>query len=115
MIKCGECENYRKYFREILERARTDEDFKKQFVENPKAILKSYNVTVPDDIVLKVVENRDNIVHFVLPTSGKRGEKHDVKKHWTSECFDDIYKLMFSEKTHISWDELQQHDDEIYK
>ena len=44
-----------------------DEALKARFVSDPKAVLKEYNLDVPDGIDVKVVENSDSHVHITLP------------------------------------------------
>ena len=44
-----------------------DEALKARFMADPKAVLKEYNLDVPDGIDLKVVENADDCVHITLP------------------------------------------------
>ena len=44
-----------------------DEALKARFMADPKAVLKEYNLDVPDGIDVKVVENADDCVHITLP------------------------------------------------
>ena len=44
-----------------------DEALKDRFMADPKAVLKDYNLDVPDGIDVKVVENADDCVHITLP------------------------------------------------
>ncbi len=44
-----------------------DEAFKARFVQDPKAVLAEFGVTVPDRIEVRVVENADDCVHITLP------------------------------------------------
>ena len=38
-----------------------------RFMADPRAVLAEYDMPMPDDIVVKVVENADNCVHITLP------------------------------------------------
>ena len=41
---------------------------KARFMADPKAVLAEYDLPVPDDMDVKVVENADDRVHITLPT-----------------------------------------------
>ena len=44
-----------------------DEALKARFMADPKAVLFEYDMPVPDNIDVKVVENTDECVHITLP------------------------------------------------
>ncbi len=44
-----------------------DEALKARFMADPKAVLKEYDMPVPDGTDVKVVENADDCVHITLP------------------------------------------------
>ena len=44
-----------------------DEALKARFMADPKAVLAEYDMPVPDNLDVKVVENNDNTVHITLP------------------------------------------------
>ena len=44
-----------------------DEALKARFVADPKAVLAEYDMPVPDNLDVKVVENADDCVHITLP------------------------------------------------
>ena len=44
-----------------------DDELKARFMADPKAVMKEYNLDVPDGIDVKVVENADDRVHITLP------------------------------------------------
>ena len=46
-----------------------DEALKARFMADPKAVLAEYNMPVPDNLDVKVVENADDCVHITLPAS----------------------------------------------
>ena len=44
-----------------------DDALKQRFMNDPKAVLAEYDMSVPDDMDVKVVENADNCVHITMP------------------------------------------------
>ena len=44
-----------------------DEALKARFIADPKAVLAEYDMSVPDGIDVKVVENADDCVYITLP------------------------------------------------
>ena len=44
-----------------------DEALKARFMSDPKAVLAEYDMPVPDNLDVKVVENADDCVHITLP------------------------------------------------
>ena len=44
-----------------------DEALKARFMADPKAVLAEYDMPVPENMDVKVVENADNCVHITLP------------------------------------------------
>ena len=46
-----------------------DEALKARFMADPKAVLAEYDMDVPDDMDVKVVENADNTVHITMPAA----------------------------------------------
>ena len=44
-----------------------DEAIKARFMSDPKAVLAEYDMPVPDNLDVKVVENADNCVYITLP------------------------------------------------
>ena len=44
-----------------------DEALKARFMADPKAVLAEYDMPVPENIDVKVVENADDCVHITLP------------------------------------------------
>jgi hypothetical protein len=46
-----------------------DETLKARFLTEPKSVLAQRGIPVPDDIEVKVVENRDGLVHITIPIS----------------------------------------------
>ena len=46
-----------------------DDALKARFMTDPKAVMKEFDLEVPDGIDVKVVENSDDRVHITLPPS----------------------------------------------
>ena len=44
-----------------------DETLKARFMSDPKTVLAEYDMPVPDNLDVKVVENADDCVHITLP------------------------------------------------
>ncbi|MDQ0896939.1 MULTISPECIES: NHLP leader peptide family RiPP precursor [unclassified Paenibacillus] len=54
----------------IIQKAWEDEAFKNQLIANPKAALKqAFNITLPDDITVKAVEETSTEFVLVIPTN----------------------------------------------
>ena len=56
-----------------------DEALKARFMADPKAVLAEYDMPVPDNLDVKVVENADDCVHITLPglPAGHEGLSED--------------------------------------
>ncbi|WNR43420.1 NHLP leader peptide family RiPP precursor [Paenibacillus roseipurpureus] len=55
---------------QIIQKAWEDEAFKNQLLANPKAALKqAFNITLPDDIKVKAVEETSTEFVLVIPTN----------------------------------------------
>ena len=50
-----------------------DEALKARFMADPKAVLAEYDMPVPDNLDVKVVENTDNTVHITMPAPPSGG------------------------------------------
>ena len=50
-----------------------DEALKARFLSDPKAVLAEYDMPVPDNLDVKVVENADDCVHITLPNRHSAG------------------------------------------
>ncbi len=73
-----------------------DEALKARFMSDPKAVLAEYDMPVPDNLEVEVVENADDCVHIILPAPPAGG--HDLSDDelsdaaggacsaWTSTC-----------------------------
>jgi hypothetical protein len=53
---------------QIIEKAWVDEDFKKKLIANPKAAIeKAFDLDIPADINVEVLEETSNHFYLVLP------------------------------------------------
>ncbi len=58
--------------KQLIARAETDEKFRAQLLENPKAAIKDETgLSVPDGINIRVVEDDASDYHLVLPPAGR--------------------------------------------
>jgi Nitrile hydratase, alpha chain len=51
----------------VVAQAWTDDSFKRRLLSDPAATLRTEGIEVPDGIEIRVVENTDTVIHFVLP------------------------------------------------
>ena len=60
-----------------------DEALKARFMSDPKAVLAEYDMPVPENMDVKVVENADDCVHITLPApaTGHGRLSDDELKH----------------------------------
>ena len=56
---------------QIIAKAWSDEAFKQTLLTNANAALKAEGIEVPAGVTVKVLENTDQAVHFVLPAKPK--------------------------------------------
>jgi nitrile hydratase alpha subunit len=61
---------------EIIAKCWADEGFKQRLLADANAALKAEGVEVPAGVNIKVVENSDKVINFVLPAK-PRGELSD--------------------------------------
>lgn len=54
---------------EILIRVCSDKPFREKFLQDPKEVLRNASIQVPDNITIRVLENSDEQIYIVLPTS----------------------------------------------
>lgn len=65
---------------DILVRACTEKGFREEFLGDPAAVLRRMGVQVPEGVSIKVIENSDDCIHVVLPTS-----LSDQPAHWARD------------------------------
>lgn len=54
---------------EILIRVCSDKAFREKFMKDPKGVLQSASIQVPENITLRILENSDDQIYIVLPNS----------------------------------------------
>lgn len=84
---------------DILIRTCTERAFREEFLRDAAGVLRRAGIQVPDGVAIKVVENSDECIHVVLPTSlseqpanwthnerpapGEKREKAGLSIEWT--------------------------------
>ena len=61
--------SWQKQWGQLVAQAWFHESLKRRLIEDPATVLREHGIDVPDDIVLKVVEDTDRVRHLVLPSS----------------------------------------------
>lgn len=59
----------RKKWAQIVAKTWSDPEFKKKLLANPNKVLNENGIHFPDGVTVKIHENSDTTVHFVLPPS----------------------------------------------
>jgi hypothetical protein len=54
---------------EVIVHAWTDEDFRRQLLDDPAAVLTAAGVAVPRGVEIRVLEDTDIVRHIVLPVA----------------------------------------------
>ena len=54
-------------FSHIIVRAWNDEDFKNKLMTTPEKVFAEYSLAIPQNVKVKIVENTNDLVHFILP------------------------------------------------
>ncbi|NVO17886.1 MAG: NHLP leader peptide family natural product precursor [Rhodoplanes sp.] len=63
---------------EIISKAWTDDSFKEKLLSDPVATLKAEGVELPAGLQVRMVENTENVFHFVLPLMPKELTNEDL-------------------------------------
>lgn len=64
----------------IINLAEKDKNFRKELITNPKkAIKEKLNISIPDGIEIKVVEDTDSLYHFVLPPAADQASDEGAR------------------------------------
>jgi len=58
---------------DIITRTCLDKAFREEFIGNPVAVLRREGIEAPAGVTVKVVENTDNRLHIVLPSTSSSG------------------------------------------
>lgn len=56
-----------KVYGRVVARAWSDESFKQRLLADPIAVLRAEGMAIPEGTELRIVENTDNTVYFMLP------------------------------------------------
>ena len=59
--------NFKKIWTQIASKAEMDSAFKKRLLHNPSAVFKESGVEIPPGVTVKIHEDSDREIHFVLP------------------------------------------------
>jgi hypothetical protein len=59
--------NQAKIYTELSQKLQSDEDFKNQFVSQPKSILTEMGINIPDSVQVEVHEDTTTVRNFVIP------------------------------------------------
>jgi hypothetical protein len=62
-------DEYGKQYAKIVARAWADEAFKQRFLADPAAVMREYDLSVPEGIEMRAVENTESVVYIALPPS----------------------------------------------
>jgi hypothetical protein len=58
---------FQKSYGKLIAKAWSDHDFKAQLLSDPMTVFKENDVTIPEGIEVRMVENTEKITHFILP------------------------------------------------
>jgi anti-anti-sigma factor len=65
---------------DIIARTCLDKAFRRELISNPEAVLRREGIEVPEGVTVKVIENTDDRLHIVLPTTpGEQPESWEWK------------------------------------
>jgi hypothetical protein len=67
LIKINVMNNQAKIYQQLSQRLQSDEDFKNQFLSQPKLILTEMGVNIPDSVQIEVHEDTATVRNFVIP------------------------------------------------
>jgi nitrile hydratase alpha subunit len=72
---------------EVVLKAWTDEDFRQRLLADPATVLQQNGVPVPPGVAVKVVEDTDQVNHFVLPPKPADLEISDFRSDDATWCW----------------------------
>jgi hypothetical protein len=67
--------NQAKIYTELSQKLQSDEDFKNQFVSQPKSILTEMGINIPDSIQVQVHEDTATVRNFVIPVKSNHEDE----------------------------------------
>ncbi len=59
---------FQKAYGKLVAKAWANDDFKAQLLSDPMTVFKENDVTIPEKIEVRMVENTENIRYFILPS-----------------------------------------------
>ena len=66
-------EEFQKAYGRVVARAWSDEAFKERVVFDPLTVFRENGIPVPEGVHVKVIENTEKSVHFILPPKPEKG------------------------------------------
>jgi hypothetical protein len=60
-------EDFQKAYAKLVARAWSDADFKQDLISDPIRVFEENGIQVPEGADIKVVENCEDLTHFILP------------------------------------------------
>jgi hypothetical protein len=60
-------DEFAKQYSKIIARARADGEFKRRLLVDPAAVLREYELEVPDGVEVRALESTDSVVYIALP------------------------------------------------
>ena len=66
-------EEFQKAYGRMVIRAWSDEAFKERLLSDPITVFKETGIAVPQGLDVKVIENTEKAVHFILPPKPEKG------------------------------------------
>ena len=70
-------EEFQKAFGKLVAKAWADEEFKAKLLSEPMMVLQENEITIPDGVEVKVIENTDTTIHLILPAASVEEELSD--------------------------------------
>jgi hypothetical protein len=64
-------EAFQKAYGRMVVRSWSDEAFRERFLSDPIDVFKEHGIDVPEGVHVKVLENTDKEVHFILPSKSE--------------------------------------------
>ncbi len=58
---------FQKAYGKLMAKAWSDDDFKAQLLSDPMTVFRENDLTIPEGIEVRMVENTEKITHFILP------------------------------------------------
>jgi hypothetical protein len=65
---------------EVAAKALADADYRRRLIDDPRSVLRKAGLVVPDELEVVIHQNRDDVLHLVLPSPLEAVEQLDVDK-----------------------------------